>query len=250
MKTLLHVFILVIASFEVWAASGGAPPCRRVLFIGDSHSYGKFGEEVDKYLRTISTDVTSMASCGSSPSTWMASSDNYQSTNCGYWQRDSKGRDTRVKKHKVNSFPEELQRLEPDFTVVALGTNILGSKENIQRELPIVQQMLNEIAKSKSQCVWVGPPDLAKNPFKANLAEGNKALKKLVQKNNCIYVDSTTLTKYQEGTSDGLHYGPKDSAKWGIAVAKKIEDSRKVAEAANRQEQGLYEGSNPLKTIK
>lgn len=205
------------------------------LFIGDSNSYGKFGGEVDTYLRMVSQNVTSMASCGSSPSTWMAQDSKFKSTNCGYWRKDLKGQETRVKEHKIDSFPSEMGKLHPDLTVIALGTNVLASTGNIESELKSIRSMLDVVKKSHSECIWVGPPALGKNPFKANLAQGVVKIKDAVEKAGCAYIDSSKLTTYAQGKGDGIHYGPKDSAKWGRDVVGQMQKLPQVIRAREKQ---------------
>ncbi|MGE9743995.1 hypothetical protein [Bdellovibrio bacteriovorus] len=82
--------------------------------------------------------------------------------------------------------------------------------------------MMKQINAAGSACIWVGPPDLKKDPFKKNLELGVKELKSWADANNCQFIDSTKLTKYPGGKSDGIHYGPKDSAAWGESVVKEI----------------------------
>ncbi|UOF02202.1 SGNH/GDSL hydrolase family protein [Bdellovibrio reynosensis] len=195
----------------------------RVLLLGDSHAYGKYGEVLDAHFRKNAKQVTSFSSCGSSPSTWMTTSANFKSTNCGFWQKSSADREIRVKSHKLPSFDQEIQKLQPQVTVITLGTNILGSTGNISSEKKHVETMMKSIRAQGSECVWVGPPDLSKDPFKKNLPLGIESLKSLAKENKCHFIDSTAITKYPAGKSDGVHYGPKDSAAWGKAVVKKIE---------------------------
>lgn len=207
----------------------------RVLLLGDSHAYGKYGEVLDAHFRKSAKQVTSFSSCGSSPSTWMTTSANFKSTNCGFWQKNSADREIRVKSHKLPSFDQEVQKLQPQLTVITLGTNILGSTGNISSEKKHIEAMMKSIRAEGSECVWVGPPDLAKDPFKKNLSQGIETLKVLAQENKCQFVDSTSVTKYPTGKSDGIHYGPKDSAAWGKAVVEKIEALKLSPSLTNKQ---------------
>lgn len=229
MKKILAALVFFMLPLSLYAE----PTFERALFIGDSHSYGKFGEKIDTYLRSVAGQVDTVASCGSSPSTWLAKGDNYKSTNCGYWSKDSPGHDIRTKSHKIESFSEKMASVKPDLTVVALGTNILASPGNIAQEKKSIEAMLAEIKAAHSKCVWVGPPDVAKNPFKQNLAEGVKEMRELVEKNGCMYIDSTKMTSYPSSNKDGIHYGPQDAAAWGEKVTKAIDGYRSIY--ANRR---------------
>ena len=83
--------------------------------------------------------------------------------------------------------------------------------------------MLKEIRSSGSRCVWVGPPDAARKPFASNLTQGVREVRQLVENNNCVFIDSTKVTKYPGGRNDGIHYGAKESAEWGGKVAAEIQ---------------------------
>ena len=196
-----------------------------ILFVGDSHSYGNFGSTMDAYLRTIGTKVTSVASCGSSPSNWISSNDRYKKTVCGYWRKDSAGKEIRVKSHAISPLPEELKKTQADLTVVALGTNALSSPQNIAQEKGAIEKMLNQIQEAKSRCIWVGPPDAAKQPFKKNLEQGVKEIRALVEKRGCLFIDSSKITQYPANKSDGIHYGPKEATEWGKKVTGEIDKS-------------------------
>lgn len=242
-KHLLYLCGVLLFTATIQAAE---TQFQNALFVGDSHSYGEFGKAVDQYLRTISNKVTSTASCGSSPSTWMRDDGKYKSTNCGYWRKNADGKETRVNQHEISLFPQELEKLNPDITVFALGTNILASPSNISSELKFVEKMLAANNQAKSKCIWVGPPDLRKNPFKTNLASGVKQLRTTVEKYNCLYIDSIQLTKYPASSSDGIHYGPNDSRAWGEKVTAEIAnklDGIKAPQINSNIPSKLQEGS-------
>lgn len=226
MKSFLLLCLLTLTSPPAFAES-----FERVLLLGDSHAYGKYGEVLDAHFRTSAKQVTSFSSCGSSPSTWTTTSANFKSTNCGFWKKSAADREIRVKSHKLPSFSTELQNLRPQLTVITLGTNILGSPGNIASEKKHIESMMKAIRAQGSECVWVGPPDLAKAPFSKNLQSGVEVLKTLAEKNQCHFIDSTKLTQYPAGKSDGIHYGPNDSAKWGRSVIEKINDLKLKAAA-------------------
>ena len=235
MKTYIGVLCSLFISSVTWANSFD-----KVLFVGDSHSYGNFGTEVDKYLRSVSGSVTTFASCGSSPSTWLKKDGKYKTTNCGHLSKDSSGRELRNKSHATEYFPGELQRIHPDLTVIAMGTNILASPANIKNELESMKKMLAEVNNANSKCVWVGPPSITKRPFADNLALGIKEMKAVAEKNNCVFIDSKPLTTYP-AKGDGIHYGGQAAAKWGKDVAKQIEQKRKALEVKS----GDYKAKEP-----
>lgn len=211
------------------------------LFVGDSHSYGQFGGEIDTYLRSVSKNVVSVASCGSSPSTWMVKEERLSATNCGYWRKDIKGKEIRVKEHKAASFLKESKDLNPDLTVIALGTNILGSAAGIKSELKFVEKMVSTVKANNSQCIWIGPPNLGKDPWKSNVVLGMEQIKAVTEKAGCAFVDSSKLTKYPSSGGDGIHYGPKDSKQWGVKVVEEIKKLPQITRARDKQEQPVVE---------
>lgn len=219
---LLRKHFVLVAAMSLLSSFSFADTSKNILIIGDSHSYGPYGTVLDDHYRKQGHRVSSYASCGSSPSTWVRSSKNFQQTNCGYWSKSPNGKETRVKSHKLPSFQEALAQSQPDLTIVSLGTNALSSTQNITNEVRHAESMLENIQKSNSQCVWIGPPDLDKKPFSSNLPEGVRAFKAAAQKYNCKYIDSTRHTQYPKGKSDGIHYGAKDSKAWGDAIVKEL----------------------------
>ncbi|UYL07535.1 SGNH/GDSL hydrolase family protein [Bdellovibrio sp. SKB1291214] len=212
------------------------------VFVGDSHAYGQFGNEIDSYLRKVSKNVTTIASCGSSPSTWMAE-DTSKATNCGYWRKDVKNKELRVKDHMGDSFAKEVKALHPDLTVIALGTNMLGSPSTVQNEKQYIKAMLDTVKKNNSECIWIGPPAASKDPYKLNLAQGVKEIKELAEKSDCAFIDSTTLTQNPSGQSDGIHFSDQDSKKWGAKVVAKMRKLPQVSRAREKSVQPVMDPS-------
>ena len=229
------ITLLLLNSFfsnSAWASQG-------VLIIGDSHSYGPFGEVLDSYYRKHGFEVSSYASCGSSPSNWMNNNQNFKTTNCGYWSKDPQNKETRVKSHKIPSMTDLIAKTKPKITVISLGTNILASTSNIKHELKYVEQMIAKIKEAGSDCIWIGPPDLHKNPFKANLELGVSSIKATVEKYGCHFLDSRNYTKYPKGNSDGIHYGANDSKNWGTAVTSKLMSLSKDTSTSSNEMKNL-----------
>ncbi|GIL18481.1 MAG: hypothetical protein BroJett040_22320 [Oligoflexia bacterium] len=221
MKKSLLIFATIVFSFSLQAQNSFETS--KILFIGDSHSYGRYGEVLDKYFRSKANQVTSISVCGSSPSTWITTENNLKATNCGYWKKTAPDKEIRAKSHQLSSFSSEMKSLNPNVVVISLGTNFMGSSKGFLAEKKHIESMLKLAQQTNTNCIWIGPPDLGKSQYKTNLAAGVEEIKKLVESYKCSFIDSSQLTKYPSGKSDGIHYAPSESAEWGKAVQKEIE---------------------------
>ncbi|WP_413294353.1 hypothetical protein ACLSU7_04460 [Bdellovibrio sp. HCB185ZH] len=216
-------------------ASSVAPPMyESVLFIGDEHVAGAFGNAVDTYLRTISIEVNTIAECGSTPANWVGVRTDFQSAPCGFWQRDEKGRERKSKEFKSRSFAEELAKADPDLTIIALGTHLLRSERDLQNEQPSIEKLIGEVERLQSKCVWIGPPQLTKEPYASNLYSGVRTLKKIVSKSRCEFIDSTKYTRYKG--KDGLRYQVAAATKWGAQISRELD---KLGRPSPQEEQTL-----------
>lgn len=216
MKHLLFIFTLIICSSQVLAQ----PKIGTVVYIGDSHSYGKLGTTVEAKLSEISGRVIIQSSCGSTPNTWLGKT-GYEKTVCGYWKKDGKD-EVRSKEHKTPSFKSELIKYAPEVTIIQLGTNIAANANPTKSESSI-NEMMKIVKEAQSKCIWIGPPDAnSKIVTKEKLKTTNELLTKLAQKNNCSYIDSLTLTSFPKENKEGIHYPPSLSKAWGEKINREI----------------------------
>ncbi|QLY26836.1 hypothetical protein [Bdellovibrio sp. KM01] len=216
-------------------ASSVAPPMyESVLFIGDDHVAGAFGNAVDAYLRTISIEVNTIAECGSTPANWIGVRTEFQSSVCGFWQRDEKRRERKSKEFKSRSFSEELAKSDPDLTIIALGTYMLKNERDMQNEQSSIEKMVSEIERIQSRCVWIGPPQLSKEPYASNLDSGVRTLKKILSKLHCDFIDSSKLTRYKG--KDGLEYQVAAATSWGAKISRELD---KLGRPSPQEEQSL-----------
>ena len=216
-KTIFAASILLSLSI---AFSSEMPSNPTILYIGDSHSYGKFGGAIDKNLSTISDHVILEASCGSTPNTWLGKS-GFEKTVCGFWKKDGV-EEIRSVNHQVPKFSGELEKYRPQVVVVQLGTNIAaGSKP--ENSSSSVTEMMKQIKDANAICIWIGPPDAnSKVVTKAKLKIVNDMLINLSAKNNCHYIDSLKLTVFPKSSSEGIHYPADLSKAWGEKVSSAI----------------------------
>lgn len=216
------IFLAVISSGNLYAKVKitGNLVNPTILYVGDSHSYGKLGTVVEKNLSAISDHVIMESSCGSTPSTWLGKT-GYEKTVCGFWKKEGK-EEIRSKEHKTPKLADELAKYRPDVTIVQLGTNIAaGSKpKNFSTS---IEAVMIAIKKENSACIWIGPPDAnSKIVTKVKLKETNQLLKELASKNNCQYIDSLLITKFPSKNKEGIHYPPTLSAQWGEKISTQI----------------------------
>lgn len=237
---------LVFLVFSVLLhGSQGFAKGKSILLIGDSHTAGFFGMALDQSLRKLSDKVTSIGSCGSSPSNWTQSDSKFQQTNCGFWKKNSEGKITSSQKHTTPSFSEALKETQPDVTIIALGTNMLSSPSDIKRELKFIEAMLKKTRESRSQCIWIGPPNLAKDPFRANLLSGISQMKSLIEKSHCEFIDSNNFTRYPSSVkrSDGIHYPKNQAIEWATKIQPSLESFINKTEAHRSDETDAVQSS-------
>ncbi len=184
-----------------------------ILFIGDSHSYGRFGTVLEKSLSSISDHVIMESSCGSSPSTWLGKT-GYEKTVCGFWKKDGT-QESRSKEHSTPKLSDELANYRPEVTIVELGTNIAAGSNPLKAAASI-EEVMNIIGSASTRCIWIGPPDAHSSIVtKEKLQITNQMLSELASKNNCFYIDSLALTTFPINEKEGIHYPPSLSAVWG-----------------------------------
>lgn len=197
-----------------------------VLYIGDSHSTGGFGEAVDAGLRKLkgpsgqAATVVSVAACGSATSDWLKSRGPI--SKCGIRSCDAAGECQKSVSGRVDPIMVLLDREDPKVVVVALGTNML--KARVGDAINDAKAMIEKIKDKGAECVWVGPPQAALsympeirfNEFVEKFSLG-------IEEAGCRYVSS--LDKSDRGNINdpmGLHYGKKDAERWGEKVSKEL----------------------------
>ncbi|PIQ23043.1 hypothetical protein COW36_02045 [bacterium (Candidatus Blackallbacteria) CG17_big_fil_post_rev_8_21_14_2_50_48_46] len=208
--------------------SSGRPligPGTKVLHIGDSHTVGIYGQEMDKLLRATGAQVSTYGSAGSSPSWWLKGT----STHSGFFSRDDQGKVDAPKDwrapHPTPKLPDLLKKHQPTVIMISLGANLIGANAaTIESQV----KELAEIAKaSGAQIIWVGPPD-GRESKKPNSKQTNlyNHLKAAASQYGA-FIDSRPLTEYPEKGGDGLHYwgteGSKIAKSWTHEVFEQIQ---------------------------
>lgn len=161
-------------------------PGTKVLEIGDSHTVGVFGQELEKLLEGGGADVERHAAVG---------------TSAGHWVNGG---------HGAKPLQDLLARSKPDVVIINLGANSRGGVGSDVKRLA-------QIAKnSGAQVIWVGPPrtrqDMA-NP--AALQQFDAQMRAQLQGLG-TYISSAPYTSYDG--PDGIHYNAGAARKWAQGV--------------------------------
>lgn len=205
------------------STSGASPvkigPGTRVLEIGDSHSVGTFGKELDRKLRGTGAQVSTYASAGASASTFVKGTP----TKYGYWEKRADGSQVTANYGQSKATPKLdnlIAREKPHVIIVNLGANFRGGNPKSQVD------QLGQIAKKHNiPIVWVGPPKTAKdNANPSSLQSFDQKMAAAVAPYG-TYVPSTPHTSRYSG-GDGLHYngtqGTQIAKQWASGVFRTI----------------------------
>lgn len=210
----------VFSLFSSLAFSATITSNPTILYIGDSHSYGKLGTTVEKNLSTISNHVIMESSCGSSAYTWLGKT-GYEKTVCGFWKKDGAD-ETRSVEHQTPKYADEVAKYQPKVNIIQLGTNMAAATKPLNSR-DSIDQLMKAAKANNATCIWIGPPDAnSKVVTKEKLKVVNDLLKELTTQNGCHYIDSLELTVFPKDNKEGIHYPPKASAEWGEKVSQKI----------------------------
>lgn len=191
------MFCAAVCVSACGAEPGVADPV--ILFIGDSHSTGSFGIQQDALLRRIKGfRVATYATCGSAPQSWFLGG----KTNCGYFFRDTQGREQRGWEATTPLLTDLIALHQPRYTVVELGANMYGHPSDWVEKTS--HEMAMAIVNSGSKCIWIGPPQARIQP-EPELGRVFDALQKGVGQ-YCLLFDSRKHTTYPAIGGDGIHF--------------------------------------------
>lgn len=207
-------FALPVAEGAELKAAGARPV---ILFIGDSHSTGSFGMQQDAVLRSVKGfRVATYAICGSSPESWFVGA----KTDCGYFFRDTEGREQRGWETATPLIANLLIAHQPRYTVVELGANMYGKSPEWMEKT--AHEMAMAIVSSGSKCIWIGPPR-ARVQSEHGLGQVFDALRAGVGQ-YCLLFDSRNVTSYPASGGDGIHFntlgepGARIAENWALAA--------------------------------
>jgi hypothetical protein len=170
-----------------------------ILFIGDSHAAGSFGMQEDALLRGMKQfSVATYAICGSSPQSWFQG----MTTECGYFFKDTAGRELRGQQGQTPRMADLLNVHQPRYTVIELGANMYGGPVEWVEKTSL--EMAMAVVSSGSKCIWIGPPRARVQP-EPELGRIFDALQRSVGQ-YCLLFDSRKFTNYPATGGDGIHF--------------------------------------------
>jgi hypothetical protein len=161
-------------------------PGATVLLVGDSHTVGAFGSELERLLKATGASIVRSAEKGTAVKQWL-------------------GR-----------LPPLLKKHAPSIVIVALGANM--------RDYPYpratsaqVTKLIAVIRKERpgAALYWIGPPR-KRSDTTATLVAFNAILKNGLG-SSARFVDSSPHTPKYEG-GDGEHYAPTPAKRWAKGV--------------------------------
>ncbi len=208
-----------------------------VMLIGDSLSFGPFGERLEMLLTkaTRNRGVCILASCGSSPENWIDGEPVYM-TKCGYRQITPNPREfvfidfdhgKRPPPMATPKLGRILSNYRPDVIIIQQGTNWMDSfnPRNVgdYRRLGfVIREMVSEIrARSPgSKIVWILPPAASKYSQQVQ-TQIAAYIRSCAVAFRFQTIDSRKLTgAYINGVtgSDGVHYSAEPANSWADKV--------------------------------
>lgn len=185
---------------------GSAKQSSRVLFVGDSHTHGPFGKELERLLASAGASVTRAGRIGSAVKFWLP------------------------------KLPALLREHHPDLVIVALGANMreypspTGTSAHFRSAVRLIK---NE--RPQARIVWIGPPRKGDDSGQ-KLQRFNQILKSGLDP-DVLFVDSGPHTPRYVG-GDGVHYSDAAAKAWAKGVFAEL--SSVAQEAASNSEHETF----------
>ncbi len=193
----------------------------RVLFVGDSHVVGPFGQTLNSLLRkTPGITSETFGSCGTIAAHWLRNG----KTTCGALEQTPAEKVPVISKNAPTPQIEKLVKdFRPNFVIVELGANYWDSSNaEMKKDL---EPFLKVILDGHAKCFWVSMPDSRKLKDQQGwIVSGTSEF----VKSRCAFFDSTQVTRYPAQGGDGIHY-------WGEATPQAVSWAKLVHQAFLKQ---------------
>lgn len=184
----------------------------KVLVIGDSHTAGAFGDELDRLLRAKGAQVHTVGSSG-------ATADNFvtgKGTTVGFADHKVNGQTEKTSSHATPKLEDLINQDKPDTILVNLGANFRGAGPGgIKKQVDEIGQIAK---KHGIKITWVGPPTTrADESNRGSLQKFDEDMKAAVAPYGSYLSSAPFTPKYNGG--DGVHYSGAEAKQWAAGVA-------------------------------
>jgi hypothetical protein len=213
----------------------------KVMLIGDSLSFGPFGERLEQLLKDMygEKQVCVFASCASSPESWLNGTPIYM-TKCGYRQYTPNSRECYSRDFYNGRAPRPVatpklgmifSEYRPNLVIVQQGTNWMDQFNPKKREeyLKIGRYMRDMVTQIRSKnpeakIIWILPPAASKY---SQIIQSQIAsyIRRCGETYRFRCIDSRRITgPYIKGISgrDGVHYSEAPARAWADMTFLKI----------------------------
>lgn len=200
-----------------------APPdaaAPTILLLGDSHTYGAFGQRLHERLAAMGGHaVVSEAAGGATTDTYL---EERPEALVGYRVRET-ARGERAPRELVSRLRAPIEPLEallarydPEIVVVALGTN--------RPRAPVAEScsaFLERVVRGRPRRVfWIGPPAVGGDRSAAIVATLRAAVEKVP---GATFIDGSAFNASTPLPPDNPHFGPLEARRWADAVFAQME---------------------------
>lgn len=195
------------------------------LVIGESHMLYELHGDIHKDLKAQgAAQVFSYGGCGASAADWVTA----RQVDCGSEKKGDQALSTFTKGFKTTPISQLIAADKPDVVLLIIG-DTMGSYDNEVYPRAWAWQgitaLTKEIAKTKTACVWVGPP-YGKAGGKYNKRDDRvERVSRFLATNvsPCAYIDSLKFAAPGAWrTFDGQHFVAEGYAAWSTAIVSEL----------------------------
>lgn len=204
------------------AASAVTAVSPAIVVLGDSHTYGAFGERLHEHLAALGRyAVISEGAGGATSETYL---EDRPEALVGYRVRESapgeRAPRLRVDRLRgpIDRLDDLLARYDPEVVVVALGTNRPRAPVGESCDAlvaRIVRSVRSVDGRPKRRLVWIGPPAVGKDRGAPTVASLRACVEKV---GGAVFVDSTVFNAAHPLPRENPHFGPDEAARWADAA--------------------------------
>lgn len=195
-------------------AAASTPPSKgaavsqslKILHIGDSHTAGYYGQELENSFESAGHEVTTYGCVGAVAEDYITGG-----KECTLGST-IKGKTKDYNLPDINEIMQEND--EANVVIISLGTNYHtdGGVYNDQKSIQALSEMIKN---SNKGCYWVGTPRESSSSI--NPAGINDALIDIL-KDSCNVIDSIALTDENKLDKGGIHYTAEGGKEWAQNV--------------------------------